>query len=283
MLVAQILDHWEFLSGLVLLFVMLWQWKEEPVLPDFLLEPGLYLANVQPNGYTSFLIKTQIRSGWRTNDALARLMAIKLYLTIFLSATLYFCLGPWQAIAGLLIFFVPDVLIFSRMVFRKKQIVASMPTMLDLMVLCVEAGLGLNAMLHRIAEKGDANNPLYAEMKLLNNDLLFGMSHDRAYDELFLRTGVTELKSICSALNQCTKKGLSIATILRAQSEFWRSNLARQAEKRANKLPILLSFPTWLLIMPAVLIVTVSPAILKQMDMVNIITRHPVSNLFPGR
>jgi len=263
---AEIFDHYELLAGLFVALLLLVAFLE---VPHLILQPGLYFADLLPADYNSFLIKTQIRSGWRSDDAFAQLMAIKLYSALTISFALFFLVSAMHALAGLALFFLADVVVFVFMKLRQKKIIASLPSMLDLMVLCVEAGLGIDATIKRVAERGAISNPLYIEMRLLSNDILFGMSHERAHDELFLRTGLSELKAVSSALNQCTKRGLSIAKILKAQSEFWRNSLARDAEKRANKLPVLLAFPIWLLIMPAVLIVLVSPAILRHMDILS--------------
>jgi tight adherence protein C len=268
---AEIFDHWELLAGVFTVLLLLVASLE---VPHLVLQPGLALAAILPADYNSFLLKTQIRSGWRHDDAFAQLMALKLYPALITSFALFSLVGAWQALAGLSVFFLPETIVFLLMKVRQKKIVASLPSMLDLMVLCVEAGLGIDATIKRIAERGAVSNPLYLEMRLLSNDILFGMSHERAHDELFLRTGLAELKSVSSALNQCTKRGLSIAKILKAQSDFWRNSLARQAEKRANKLPVLMAFPIWLLIMPAVLIVLVSPAILRHMDILGTMVHH---------
>lgn len=269
--VAEILDHWELLAGVFVLLLLLVASIE---IPHLVLQPALALAAILPNDYNTFLLKTQIRSGWRSDDAFAQLMALKLYSTLTIMFALFFLVGAWQALEVLPLFFVPDAIVFLLMKLRQKKIIASLPSMLDLMVLCVEAGLGIDATIKRIAERGAISNPLYVEMRLLSNDILFGMSHERAHDELFLRTGLSELKSVSSALNQCTKRGLSIAKILKAQSDFWRTSLGREAEKRANKLPVLMAFPIWLLIMPAVLIVLVSPAILRHMDILAGMVHH---------
>jgi len=139
-----------------------------------------------------------------------------------------------------------------------------LPRALDLMVLCVDAGLGLDSTLQKIAnEKAAIAVALNDELQILGRDLLLGMDRERAYQELFNRTGVDELRTLGSALYQASKLGLSIARILRAQSEFIRKKQSQKAEEKALKMPIYMVFPMWFCIMPSLLVVVLGPSLLR--------------------
>jgi tight adherence protein C len=132
------------------------------------------------------------------------------------------------------------------------------------MVLCVDAGLGLDAALQRIAtEATGITNALNDELGLLGREILLGMDRERAYRELYNRTGVDELKTLGSALAQANKLGLSIARILRAQSEFIRKRQGQKAEENAMKMPIYMAFPLWFFIMPSLMLLVLGPSLIK--------------------
>jgi tight adherence protein C len=88
------------------------------------------------------------------------------------------------------------------------------------------------------------------------------MERQRAYQELYVRTGVDELKTLGAALNQGSKLGLGIARILRAQSEFIRTKQSQKAEERAFKLPVYMAFPLWFCIMPALMVILLAPSLI---------------------
>jgi tight adherence protein C len=146
---------------------------------------------------------------------------------------------------------------------RQREIIQSLPNILDLMVLCVEAGLSLDATLLRITRQSMLSNALTEELTMVGNDILFGMQREQVYSELYYRTGVMELRILGSALNQCSKGGLSIVSVLRAQSQLVRAGTFKRAETRAVKLPIWMSFPLCFLILPSVLIMLVGPAFVQ--------------------
>ena len=98
---------------------------------------------------------------------------------------------------------------------------------------------------------------------LLGREVLLGMDRERAYRELYHRTGVDELKTLGSALAQANKLGLSIARILRAQSEFIRKRQGQKAEENAMKMPIYMAFPLWFFIMPSLMLLVLGPSLIK--------------------
>lgn len=232
-------------------------------LPSVVTEPAVTVVSALPANYVTWLMRSQNWSGWRSNTAFGVLASIKVYVPILLLSLLTF-FPPLGVLALMLVAFVlPDVVIAINAKRRQQRIRESLPQALDLMVLCVDAGLGLDATLQRIgAEKSIVAQALNEELQTLGRDVLLGMDRERAYQELFRRTGVDELKALASSLNQSAKLGLSIAKVLRTQADFLRVKLSQKAEEKAAKLPILMAFPLWFCVMPALMVVLLAPSLI---------------------
>lgn len=216
-----------------------------------------------PERYLAILQRNQMWSGWRGPRAVPILCSIKLYPAMMVS----FALGLFHPLLGIFVgivtFFIPDLVVFIMRTNRQREILSSLPQALDLMVLCVDAGLGLDSALHRVASDHSVlAEALSDELGALNRDILLGMDRERAYEDLFVRTGVEELRTFGSALNQSSKLGLSIAHVIRAQSDFVRLKQHQRAEERASKVSIWLVFPLWFCIMPALMIILLAPSLL---------------------
>lgn len=215
---------------------------------------------LMPERYLAWLQRNQTWAGWRSGTAFSTVASIKLYSALlvgFALALVHPLIGI--ALAGI-VFFIPDVAVVSRRFSRQREVVTSLPQALDLLVLCVDAGLGLDAALHKVAaEQSVLSEALGEELATLNRDILLGMDRDRAYEDLFARTGVEELRTVGSALAQSGKLGLSVGQVIRAQSEFIRTRQHQRAEERASKLSIWMVFPLWFCIMPALMIILLAP------------------------
>ncbi len=232
-------------------------------LPTFITEPAVTVVSALPAGYVTWLMRSQNWSGWRSNTAFGVLASVKIYVPILLLSLLTFVEPLIVLPVALIAFFVPDIVIAVNAKRRQQQIRESLPQALDLMVLCVDAGLGLDATLQRIAaEKTIVAVALNEELRTLGRDVVLGMERERAYQELFRRTGVDELKALGSSLNQSAKLGLSIAKVLRTQTDFLRMKLSQKAEEKAAKLPILMAFPLWFCVMPALMVVLLAPSLI---------------------
>jgi tight adherence protein C len=236
-------------------------------IPQILVSPALDISARLPRQYLNALAKTLIRSGNRSPSSLPQLLAFKIYLPLLLCfAACYFDQSRF-VILCLPGFFLPDCLIYLAMKRRQQQIFNQLPDLLDLMVLCVDAGLGLDATLQRVARKQEIWTVLHEEIEQLNSDIAFGMPREMAYRDLYERTGLDELRELSSALNQCSKSGLSIAQTIRVQSKFMRSASARRAERQANKLPVWMAIPMCLLILPAIIMMLAGPGVLIGKDL----------------
>jgi tight adherence protein C len=270
-----ILDAPEFILAAV--FAMLWAGVKRSdttasIFPTIYRDMSAQMVRALPgaSGYTAWLARTQMWSAWHKNSGFGELCALKLTLSlavlcISLFLSIYFVLP-----LSLAAFFLPDAFIYIRMRHRQQQIVESLPQALDLMILCIDAGLGLDATIQRIAkDQSTLSSALNEELQTLCRDILLGMQRDKAYLELYSRTGVEELKTFASALNQSAKLGLSIGRILRAQALFMRTRQQQRAEERAAKVPIWMAFPLWFCIMPALMLLLVGPSILQLFQQVN--------------
>jgi tight adherence protein C len=146
---------------------------------------------------------------------------------------------------------------------RQREIVLGLPDALDLMVVCVEAGLGINASLARVAREFHRTNPvLSAEFELVTLEIRAGKSSTDALRSLAERTGVSEVGSLVAMLVQTERFGTSVADTLRVHAESLRVQRLLRAEEQAAKAPLKMMFPT-LVIFIATLVVTIGPGLLK--------------------
>lgn len=146
---------------------------------------------------------------------------------------------------------------------RQDSMIRGLPDALDLMVVCVEAGLGITASLARVAREFARNNPvLSAEFELATLEIRAGKSSTAALRSLAQRTGVGEVGSLVAMLVQTERFGTSLADALRVHAEAMRVQRMQRAEEQAAKAPLKMLFPT-LVIFIATLIVTLGPGLLQ--------------------
>ncbi len=160
-------------------------------------------------------------------------------------------------------YFAPNIFLIWRVRGRKREIFNAFPEALDLMVVCVEAGLALDAAIAKVgAEIGQSSAALGEEFKLLNLEFRAGSSREMALRNLALRTGVEDIDALVATLVQSEKFGTTIADSLRVYADSMRTKRMLRAEEAAQKLPIKLVFPVVLLIFPALFVVLLGPSIL---------------------
>lgn len=159
---------------------------------------------------------------------------------------------------------VPKLWVARRISRRRDQIRRSVPSVLDLMVVCVEAGLSLNAAIRKITLETKTTYPaLCEELHLVNQEILIGKTRAEAFRNLARRTGVDELRSLAVMLIQADKLGTSIANSLRVLADSLRVKRRQRAEEAAHKTSVKLVFPLVLLIFPELLVILVGPAIIN--------------------
>jgi tight adherence protein C len=165
---------------------------------------------------------------------------------------------------GALGFFLPVVWLGSRIRNRQDEIVKTLPDVLDLLTISVEAGLPFDGAMQRVAEKWE--NELSRAFARLLNEMRVGRSRKEALRDLAARMDVPDVTSFVAALIQADELGISIAKVLRIQSEQMRIKRRQRAEEKAQKAPVKMLFPMTFLIFPTILIVILGPAALVLKD-----------------
>lgn len=168
---------------------------------------------------------------------------------------------------GLVMFFLPEVVTWFVKKGRQDNIFYGLPDALDLMVVCVEAGLGLDQAMRKVAEEMKKSYRIIAEeFGLCNLQLQMGRARNEVLHDLGARTGVDDLKALAAILIQADKFGSSIAQALRVQSDSMRTRRRQMAEEKAAKTAVKLIFPLVLFIFPAIFVVLVGPAAITMIN-----------------
>lgn len=163
--------------------------------------------------------------------------------------------------AAAVAFILPLYYVQRRSRVRQTTIRRSLPDALDLMVVCVEAGVSLDAAILRVARDMQLAHPeLARELLIVNRRQNAGVTREEALRGMWHRTGVEEIRSLISSMIQSEKWGTSIATILRVSAETLRRKRRQIAEKKAATAPLKMLFPLMLFILPALFIVILGPA-----------------------
>ena len=171
-----------------------------------------------------------------------------------------FLIGSFGAV-GLML---PGMWLSSRVRQRQSQIIKSLPDAFDLITTCVEAGLGLDAALARVAEK--VEGAFAEELRRTLKDVSLGKQRRDALKELAARTGVPDLITFVNAVIQAEQMGSSIGAVLRVQAEQLRTRRRQRAEEQAYKAPVKMIFPLVLCIFPTLFIVILGPAAITIMQ-----------------
>ena len=167
-----------------------------------------------------------------------------------------------KAAGGIVIgFALPKLLLEQLAKRRKEKVFLGLPDALDLMVVCVEAGLGIDQALRKVAEEMlKSHKEIGEEFSIANQQLQFGRTRPEVLQALGYRSGVDDLKQLASILIQADKFGSSVATALRVQSDSMRTKRRQIAEEKAAKTAVKMIFPLVLFIFPGIFVVLVGPA-----------------------
>jgi tight adherence protein C len=166
--------------------------------------------------------------------------------------------GAVAATAG---FFLPDILLYNAGVKRQEKIQKALPDALDMLTVCVEAGLGFDAALAQVAR--NTTGPLAAEFSRVLQEIQIGKSRSQALRAMTDRTTVPELRSFVSALVQAGELGITIADVLREQAKEMRLRRRQRAEEKAQKVPVKILFPLVFCLFPSIFIVILGPGALS--------------------
>jgi tight adherence protein C len=164
-------------------------------------------------------------------------------------------------------FYLPELIVYLMAKKRKETIFLGLPDALDLLVVCVEAGLGLDQAMRKVSDEMGVSNKIIArEFALCNFQLQIGKPRHEVLQDLGARNGVDDLRALAAILIQADKFGSSVAQALRVQSDSMRVRRRQLAEEKAAKTAVKLIFPLVLFIFPGIFVVLVGPAAI---DMVN--------------
>lgn len=200
--------------------------------------------------------------------ALKALLAIGLPLALFLftdvmSARDYVPLLVLLAAAAIG-YYLPNLVLAHLKEVRQRDLFESFPDALDLIIVCVEAGLSLDASIARTASEMKLRSPTMAdELRLVELELRLGMTRERALRNLALRTGLEEISSFVAMMLQADRFGTSIADSLRVQADSLRVRRRQRAEEQAAKIPLKMLFPLIFFIFPSLLLVLMGPAFIQ--------------------
>jgi tight adherence protein C len=155
-------------------------------------------------------------------------------------------------------FFLPDLLLYNAGVKRQALIRAQLPDAMDMLTICVEAGLGFDAALAQVAR--NSNGALAAELARALQEMQIGKSRSEALRSMAGRTTAPELRAFASALVQASELGISVASVLREQAKEMRLRRRQWAEEQAQKVPVKILFPLLFCLFPALFVVIMGPA-----------------------
>jgi tight adherence protein C len=165
---------------------------------------------------------------------------------------------------GAMGYVLPGMLVTRRVKKRQKEMQRALPDALDMLVVSVEAGLGLNAALVRVSEEIDRLSPVLSEqLGLVNLEIRAGTSREDALRNLAERTGLQDISSLVGMLIQTDRFGTSVAQALRVHADTMRTKRRQRAEEAAAKTTIKLVFPLVFCIFPAMFVVILGPAMIQ--------------------
>jgi tight adherence protein C len=210
-------------------------------------------------------------AGFRGEHAVSTFLGIKFISLVVMALVGFaifvpksgFSLGSfkWVAIFGGIGMYAPSIGLWWLRRSRQQQIFLSLPDCLDLMVVCVESGLGLDSAMRRVCdEMKDVAPAICEELSLANFQLQMGRSRRDVLHDLGVRTGVDDVRSLAAILIQADRFGSSVAQALRVQSDSMRIRRRQLAEEKAAKTAVQLIFPLVLFIFPGIFVVLVGPA-----------------------
>jgi tight adherence protein C len=210
-----------------------------------------------------------IRAGYRSPEAVQAIEGLKILLPVLLLATVLFTgvyhYNPFSILLFALVlgFLIPEAWLLWRIQVRQHRLRRGLPDGLDLLVICVEVGLGLDQALLRVSQELRIVHPeLSEELQMVNLEMRVGNTRLEALRELGRRTGLEEIKALVAMLIQTERFGTSVAQSLRIHSDDLRTRRRQRAEEMSAKTTVKMVPPLVLFIFPALMIVTLGPAVI---------------------
>lgn len=234
----------------------------------------------QSTGEMSKLRRRLVAAGFRGHDALVVFFGLRVSISVvvFLLLATPVLVRPnlAMALAACGVAYVLPGMVLARLVKRRQhRIRLGLPDALDLLVISVEAGLGLDQAIQRVGDElAFAHEDLCDELRLINLELRAGKARSEALHNLAERTGVGDVQSLVAMLVQTDKFGTSVAQSLRVHSETLRTKRRQRAEEAAAKTGVKMVFPLVFCIFPAIWVVTIGPAAIRFVKVLGPMTRH---------
>jgi tight adherence protein C len=239
--------------------------------------------HVLPKSQTEISVTRErlMRAGYRSDSAVNVLNGSKVLVPLLLSAlalvTGFGKINPFVIYVSALGigFIVPDFWLGRRIKARQKRIRRGLPDVLDLLVICTEAGLSLDQATARTAtELSKAQPDLCDELGIVVLEQRAGRARSDAWKQMADRTGVDSLRNLVSMLVQSEQFGTSIAKTMRTHADTLRTQRIQAVEEQAAKTSVKLVFPLVFFIFPALFIVTLGPAVILMMESFNQLNNH---------
>ncbi|MFJ1211636.1 type II secretion system F family protein [Burkholderia pyrrocinia] len=232
--------------------------------------------SVPKDGWENSPLRIRLmNAGWRNQSAAALYFTAKTVLALALPcaalvALIMTKLGDERAMLSVILvalagigYYIPNIVLSQRIKVRQQKIFEDFPDALDLLTVCVEAGLGLDAALMRVSEELRFRSEVVSsELDLLLLEMRSGFTKETALRNLALRTGTEDIESFCAMLIQADRFGTSISESLRVLSDMLRTRRRMRAEERAAKIALKLLFPLIFCIFPALMTVLLGPAMI---------------------
>jgi tight adherence protein C len=213
-----------------------------------------------------------VRAGYRSDSAMMAMHGIKILMPVAF-VVLVFTTGMYRLnvvfvplLAAVVGYLLPELWLMWRVQARQHRLRLGLPDALDMLVICVEAGLGLDQALMRVAQELRITHPqLSDELQLVNMEMRVGKTRLEAMRELARRTGVEDIKALVAMLIQTERFGTSIAQSLRVHSDDLRMKRRQRAEEMSAKTTVKMVPPLVFFIFPALMVVILGPAVITLM------------------
>jgi tight adherence protein C len=177
---------------------------------------------------------------------------------------------PISLVLGATAFFLPDLWLRVKIRGRRQAIENALPDVLDLLMVCVEAGMGFDAAVARVAEQEEMRqSPLHQELLRMHLEVRAGRPREEAFRAFAERIDTEDVRSMVSAFIQTEKLGTSLGRTLRVQSDASRVQRRHRAETKAQLAPLMMLLPTVVFLMPAFMLVAMAPSLLKMLQIMN--------------
>ncbi len=224
------------------------------------------------------MMERLVRAGFRSPQALQVFYALKILATVALPMSVLIgsrwlpeletrSIFTYAVIASGVGILAPNFVLAKLIARRTKALRDGFPDALDLLVVCVESGLGLAAAIQRVADELNFSHPELAfELSTVNAEIRAGRPREQALRNLASRTGLTDIKGLVGLLVQTMRFGTGVSDALRVYSEEFRDKRMQRAEEQAAKMATMLIFPLVLCMFPVFFIIAIGPAVIRIME-----------------